>query len=364
MQKIKKKIFIIISLIFLSNFLFYENNLKSSSADSQLNILDYYNEGIPADYTEYFVLWNQGQYDYPLQINATAMEFVGATGWPELQIEIWEWADFRNQEDPLRQNLTQFDYYVQSLFTCEAQERYILAITNLDPVDEITYNLTLWTQASIDFVYTEKYNLHAGDMQQSETTTVTYFGEADPTLFAMEEDNNFRVLIEVPYAPSRSSVAYEHYFFIENTGTDSMVFLGFRGFGNNLETTPQITGYIQDWENYNEGETSDLIFFTIVNDSTGIWFNCLAGHRYSLWVQGGTEFYPIDLYIIVESFGDTPLYFEDGSNDPPSDVIEIIYSLEDPWITSRNIRRWIIFGGSGGAFLGLAVIGWWIKRRL
>lgn len=338
-------------------------NILLSSADSQINILDYYAEGIPADYTEYFTIWNQGSNVYPLQINATVLEFVGSTGWPELKLELWDWDDFKGGMVSTDKNETNLDYFVRCQFTCEAESRYVLAVTNLDPVDDCTYNLTFWTQAPINFVYTEKYDISGGDLDVDDLTTITYFGDADPSLYALLGEGTSRIVVDIPYAQYQYVPLYEHYFLIENTGDDSLVFLGFVGEGSYLDSTPQITGYLQDWENYDEGETTDQTFFTIVNDSTGFWFNCLAGHKYSLWVKGGTELNPIDLYVIVESFGNTKLYFEDGSNDPPKEVIEIIPTREDPWITSRNLRRWIIFGGAGGAILGLSAIGWWIKRR-
>lgn len=355
-------IFICLCLIF-SGFLVV-GNVVFCSADSQLNILDYYVEGIPADYTEYFAIWNQGDFDYSLQINATVLEYVGSTGWPELKLELWNWDDFRAGSESIVANQTDLDYYVRCLFTCEAESRYVLAVTNLDPVDDCTYNLTFFTPAAIDFVYPEKYQIYGGGHVGEDSTTITYFGDANPTLYALQGEGTSRIIIDIPYAQYQYVPLYDHYFLIENTGEDSLVFLGFVGEGSYFASTPQIIGYLQDWENYNEGQTADYSFFTISNDSTGFWFNCQKGHKYSLWVKGGIELYPIDLYVIIESKGDTDLYFEDGTNDPPKGCIEIIPTREDPWITWRTLRRRIIFGGTGGALVGLSILGLWIKRRL
>ncbi|MHA1863760.1 MAG: hypothetical protein ACTSWA_08325, partial [Candidatus Thorarchaeota archaeon] len=55
---------------------------------SSLSIIDYDYEGIAADSTQYFVLWNHGSQPVDLVANASVLEFVGATGWPQLEMRI------------------------------------------------------------------------------------------------------------------------------------------------------------------------------------------------------------------------------------------------------------------------------------
>ncbi|MHA2158951.1 MAG: hypothetical protein ACXABE_08625, partial [Candidatus Thorarchaeota archaeon] len=63
-------------------------------AASSINIIDYDLEGIYADTTQYYVLWVRGDNTVPLEVNASVLEFVGSTGWPQLSIEVFDYEDY------------------------------------------------------------------------------------------------------------------------------------------------------------------------------------------------------------------------------------------------------------------------------
>lgn len=52
--------------------------IVSEVAADGINIIDY--EGINPDTTQFFVTWNHGLTPHDIQVNISALEFVGATG--------------------------------------------------------------------------------------------------------------------------------------------------------------------------------------------------------------------------------------------------------------------------------------------
>ena len=50
------------------------------------------------------------------------------------------------------------NYTCRCEFTGQTQTRYVIAVSNLDPVDDAVYNLTISSPSDVDFQYTDMYD--------------------------------------------------------------------------------------------------------------------------------------------------------------------------------------------------------------
>lgn len=152
-------------------FTFFIENVDGSS----LSIIDYDYEGIAADSTQYFVLWIHGSQPVDIAVNASVLEFEGATGWPQLKMRIFEFQDYNYTEGYLAICWSSNNYTCRLSYQAENDSRYVLAVSNLDPVDDAVYNLTISSTQDIDFQYTAMYELDDVSNPQDNTISITYF---------------------------------------------------------------------------------------------------------------------------------------------------------------------------------------------
>lgn len=309
---------------------------------------------------EYFVVWNRDLYTYTLTVNLTlTLEQVGITS-PDFEFTLFRWDYFTQGISYLR------NYSTSSLtpylkFTCLPNSRYILQFTNLHPSSAVSYDISFRTTGITGFYTTPKYDIDADPDFTSQVTTITEFGSADPVLFRLEGDSPYRIIIENSFA--ESSNRYEFYYLLENTGTPIDAFIGFIAESWYSYYYPSLTIYIIDWEYYGDDDAATY-GFTVSNDSFGFSYTFQEDHKYSLWISAGSYEYPIDFWMILDTFGERQLFYEQFTDDkPPNPALEIIYASEDPYLHARNLRRIFWFGGTSGVVVVVMSVGWWIRRR-
>lgn len=330
-----------------------------SSEASSLSIIDYDYEGIAADKTQYFVLWNQGTDFVELTVNASVLEFLGSTGWPQLEMRIFEFSDYNYTDDFLAICWNLNNYTCRLSFEAVNNSRYTLAVTNLDPVDDAVYNLTVSSHSDIDFQYTTMYEINEVTNPLDNTVSITYFESTNPYLYRLESAGTSRVV--VPYFPY--SAADEIYFFIINKGETCDLFVGLLGIPY-ITDYPSLTAFVIDFEEYGQEDNEILYLWTISNFSTGDTFRCESGHRYNFWIDLG--YYRPDLYIVFDSFGEEDLNFDVELLTPnPNGEISIRLSFTDPWIEFNQLQRdiWYWYLGIGSGVGGIVLFSIWYLRR-
>ncbi|MBD3406946.1 MAG: hypothetical protein GF411_12585 [Candidatus Lokiarchaeota archaeon] len=317
---------------------------------SGIDIIDYEHEGIKADTTQFFVLWVRGATDYPITVNATVLEFVGSTGWPQLGIAIYEFENWNYSENAIATCNNFENYTCRCQFNAEAASLYTIAVTNRDPLDDAVYNLSIHSPEDIDFQYTESYELDI-DYQDANTISITYFSEANPYIFR-QSGSESRIWIEWIGMLEEE----EAYFFIYNKGETCELLIGLLGIPY-YDDHPYVTAYIIDFEDYGDNNKATYLY-TISNDSVYTTFTCEKDHRYSLWIDRGSLTEVPDLFIIFDTLGESSLnYNNDLFAENPDGQISIRYSLEDPWVEFNRLNRnvtmmWLGIGaaGAGGIF--------------
>ncbi len=321
--------------------------IQEVSGDS-LTIIDYDYEGIGADTTQYFVIWNRGTSDISMQANATVLEFVGSTAWPQLEMAVFVFDDALYTLGHLTKCWNFENYTCRLSFEAEGNARYVLAISNVDPNDDAVYNLTLMTEVEVDFQYTTMFDLDPVSEVQQNTVTVTYFETANPYTFRLESSENTRTVVHW----ESWSYAEEIYFLIYNKGVTCELFIGLIGLPLYYDY-PSLTAFIIDFENYgSEDHMFDM--WTLVNSTVGTTFTCESGHRYSFWIHRGSLDTP-EVYIIFDTDGATTINFEyDFFADNPDGMVSVRFSVEDPWVEFNRYERDIAYGllGIGAASVG------------
>lgn len=335
-------------------FTYFIENVDASS----LSIIDYDYEGIAADSTQYFAFLINGSQPVDLTVNASVLEFEGATGWPQLEMRIFEFQDYNYTEDYLAICWSLNNYTCRLSYQAENDSRYVLAVSNLDPVDDAVYNLTISSTQDIDFQYTAMYELDDVSNPQDNTISITYFESSNPYLYRLENSGTSRIVVQYMY-----DTTDEIYFFIINKGETCDLFVGLLGIPFYTDY-PDLTAFVIDFEDYGQEDREILYLWTISNYSTGGTFECESGHRYNFWIDFG--YYTPDLYIIFDSFGEEYLNFDaDLLASNPEDEISIRFSFTDPWVEFQNLSRntwnWIL--GIGGIVGGTAIFSIWYLRR-
>ena len=333
--------------------------LTEFSKASSLSIIDFDYEGITADTTQYFVLWNQGINIVELTVNATVLEFVGSTGWPQLEMRIFEFSDYNYSDNYLAICWNLNNYTCRLSFEAVNNSRYTLAVTNLDQVDDAVYNLTISSVSDIDFQYTTMYETNEVSNPQENTISITYFESSNPYLYRLESAGTTRVVVSyISY-----STTDEIYFFIINKGETCDLFVGLLGLPY-LVDYPSLTAFVIDFEDYGQEDKEILYLWTISNFSAGDTFHCESGHRYNFWIDLG--YYRPDLYIVFDSLGGEDLNFDTDLLAPnPEGEISIRLSFTDPWVEFRQLERdvWYWYLGVGGGIGGVALFSIWYLRR-
>ncbi|MGY5878875.1 MAG: hypothetical protein RTV31_01435 [Candidatus Thorarchaeota archaeon] len=326
---------------------------------SSLSIIDYDYEGIDADTTQYFALWIRGNNSVPLTINATVLEFEGATGWPQLEMRVFEFANYNYTDDYLAICGSENNYTCKLDFQAKNNSRYTLAVTNLDPVDDAVYNLTISSTEDIDFQYTSMYELGDVSNTQDNTISITYFESTNPYLYRLEGSGTTREVVEyIPYGS-----AEEVYFFIINKGETCDLFVGLLGIPYYTDY-PDLTAFVIDFEDYGQEDREILYLWTISNFSTGNTFECESGHRYNFWIDLG--YYEPELYIVFDSLGTEDVNFDaDLLASNPEGEISVRFSFTDPWVEFQNLNRdvWNFYLGIGGVTATGALFAIWFLRR-
>lgn len=326
---------------------------------SSLSIIDYDYEGISAEETQFFVLWNHGNQILDLTINASVLEFEGATGWPQLELRIFEFQNYNYSDDYLAICSTSNNYTCQLNYQAENDSRYVLAVENLDLVDDAVYNLTISSIQDIDFQYTNMYELDDVSNPQDNTVSITYFESTNPYLYRLESAGTSRVVAEyIPY-----STTDEMYFFIFNKGETCDLFVGLLGIPY-ITDYPSLTAFVIDFEDYGKDDHEILYLWTISNFSAGDTFECESGHRYNFWIDLG--YYRPDLYIVFDSFGKEDLNFETDLLAPnPDGEISIRLSFTDPWVEFQQLERdvWNFYLGIAGSVGAVGIFSIWYLRR-
>ncbi|MGY5858030.1 MAG: hypothetical protein RTU63_01575 [Candidatus Thorarchaeota archaeon] len=351
------KILIILSIL-LSGLVTFSVFIESADASS-LTIIDYDYEGIAADSTQYFVLWIRGGQPVDLAINASVLEFVGATGWPQLEMRIYDFQDYNYSDDYLARCWNSNNYTCKLSFLANNNSRYVLSVINLDPIDDAVYNLTISSTQTIDFQYTSKYELDDVSNPGENTISLTYFESSNPYLYRLESAGTTRVVVE--YFPYGS--AEEIYFFIINKGATCDLFVGLLGIPYYTDY-PDLTAFVVDFEEYGQEDREILYLWTIVNFTTGGTFRCESGHRYNFWIDLG--YYEPELYVVFDSLGTENLNFDaDLLASNPDNEISIRFSLVDPWLEFQQLNRnvWSYWLGIGGVTSAGALFSIWFLRR-
>jgi hypothetical protein len=334
---------LVILIILLSGSITFSIFTESVDASS-MSIIDYDYEGIDADTTQYFALWVRGSQSVDLTANATVLEFVGATGWPQLEMRIFEFADYNYTDDYLAICGSLNNYTCRLSFQAQNNSRYILAVSNLDPVDDAVYNLTISSTEDIHFQYTSMYELDEVSSPQDNTISITYFESTNPYLYRLESSGTTRSVVE--YIPNGS--AEEIYFFIINKGDTCDLFVGLLGIPYYTDY-PDLTAFVIDFEDYGQDDHEILYLWTIGNFSTGGTFECESGHRYNFWIDLG--YYEPELYIMFDTLGTEDINFDaDLLATNPDGEISVRYSITDPWLEFQQLNRdvWNFYLGIGG----------------
>jgi len=331
------------------------------SADG-ITIIDYDYEGILADSTQYFVVNNLGSRSYDLQVNISALEFEGATGWPDFRLSVYDFWDAEYSTDYIASSSTNNNYSCRIFFEAESEYRYVIAVSNLDSVDDAVYNISIISEVNLDFQYTSMFDMDDYDSEEDETIAITYFERSNPFYYRLKGYENTRVVIE--WIPLYDQV--EYYFMIYNKGETCELFVGLLGLSYYYYDYPDLTGAIADFEDLDaEKDEAEVILYTIANYSTGDTFLCESGHRYRFWIDPGI--YEPTVYIIFDSLGGTQLDFDaDLLSGNPDGVISLRPSAVDPWIefrqTSRDIFYWVL-GVGGLSFGGIIFTVWYLRKR-
>ncbi len=340
--------------------------IVNNAAASTINIIDYDLEGIDADTSQYYVLWVRGEATVPLEVNASVLEFVGSTGWPQISIEVFEYEDYSYSSGVLASCGTSDNYTCRLNFEALGQDKYVIAVQNLDPIDDAVYNITFSSPDTIDFQYTSMFDIDDIIDPQSNTISITYFHNTNPYLFRLESSGESRVVAEyISY--STFSTSDELYFMIYNKGNTTDLFVGILGLPY-IEPYPSLTAFIIDFEDNGEDDKEVLYLWTISNYSSSGVFTCESGHRYNFWIDIG-DWEP-DLYIVFDTFGNEELNFEtDLFAENPEAVVSLRLSFVDPWLEYQNLQRDIFnynlgIGGlvAGGSGVFLFAI-WYYRRR-
>ncbi|MFW9921483.1 MAG: hypothetical protein ACFFED_17925 [Candidatus Thorarchaeota archaeon] len=331
------------------------------SADG-INIIDYDYEGILPESTQYFVINNIGSRSYDLQANISALEFEGATGWPDFQLAVYDFWDPDYSNNYLASSKTHDNYSCRIFFEAESEGRYVIAISNLDPVDDAVYNISIISEVELDFQYTSMFDMDDYDSDEPESIVVTYFERTNPYYYRMNGYGDTRVVIE--WIPLYDDV--EYYFMIYNKGETCDLFIGLLGLPYYSYMFPDLTASVADFEDLDAGkEDTELVLFTIANYSTGGFLRCESGHRYRFWIDPGI--YEPVVHIIFDSLGGTPLDFNaELLSENPDGVVSLRPSRVDPWIefrqTSRDVIYWAL-GIGGISFGGIAFSVWYLRKR-
>ena len=330
---------------------------------SKINIIDYDLDGIFADTTQYYVYWVRSGVTVPTVVNATVLEFVGSTGWPQLSIEIFEYEDYDYSGGALAYCGTSDNYTCRLDFDAIGFAKYVVAVTNLDPADDAVYNITFSSSDDVDYQYTNMFDIDDVTDPQINTVSITYFDTTNPYLFRLQSSGDSRVVVE--YSPY--STTEEIYFMIYNKGNTTDLFVGILGLPI-FEPYPSLTAYIIDFEDIGEEDREVLYLWTISNYSCSGTFTCESEHRYNFWIDLG--YYEPDLYVVFDTFGDEELDFDaDFLAENPDDVVSIRFSFTDPWLEYQQLERDIfnyflgigaLAAGGGGVFLFTV---WYYRRR-
>ncbi len=333
-----------------------------SSAASNLTIIDYELEGIFANTTQYFVLWIRGELSVPLEVNASVLEFVGSTGWPQLSIQVFEFEDYTYSVGELASCGTSDNYTCRLNFDALGHSKYVIAVANLDPLDDAVYNITFSSSENIDFQYTSIFDIDDITEPQSNTISITYFHSTNPYLFRFESSGDSRVVVE--YTPY--STTEELYFMIYNKGNTTDLFVGILGLPY-IDPYPSLTAFIIDFDDYGEEDKEVLYLWTISNFSCSGVFKCESGHRYNFWIDLG--YWRPDLYVFFDTFNEEELNFEpELFAENPEGVVSVRLSLTDPWIEYQNLQRdtfnyFLGIGGLAAAGSGVFLFSVWYYRR-
>jgi hypothetical protein len=330
---------------------------------SSMTIIDYDLEGIDAGTTQFYVYWVRSGVTVPTEVNATVLEFVGATGWPELSIEIFDYEDYTYSIGAIAFCETNDNYTCRLNFDAVGYTKYVVAVTNLDLVDDAVYNITFSSSDTVDFQYTSIFDIDDMIDPQIDTVSITYFHTTNPYLFRLESSGDSRIVVEyIPY-----STTEEIYFMIYNKGNTTDLFVGILGIPY-IEPYPSLTSFIIDFEDMGEEDTEDLYLWTIANYSSSGIFTCESGHRYNFWIDLG--YWRPDLYVVFDTLGNEELDFDvDFLAENPEGVVSVRLSFNDPWVEYQQLQRDIfnyylgiggLAAGGGGVFLFSI---WYYRRR-
>ncbi|MHA1928657.1 MAG: hypothetical protein ACTSV2_08795 [Candidatus Thorarchaeota archaeon] len=332
------------------------------AAANGLNIIDEDYEGILPDTTQYFAIANHGSSTQLLQVNISALEFVGATGYPDFELAVYDFDDRSYSDGYLAICNTDDNYTCRLFFIAESDESYVVAVTNLDKSDDAIYNITIRSKTELDFQYTTMFDMDDFDSGYQNTIAITYFESASPYLFRIGGYSDTRVIVEWTNLGEE-----EYYFFIYNKGETCEMFVGLIGFPfYSYYAYPMLTAVISDFEDLDAGSLeTETDLFTISNSSVGRNFTCESEHRYRFWIDVGSD--EPTVYFIFDTYGETELDFrQDIFTDNPEDKISLVPSRVDPWIEFRNLTRdsymWI-FGVGGATVTGILFTVWFLRKR-
>jgi len=353
----KKGAYILVCCILIGSLTLAYFTEKSEA--SSFSIIDYDYEGIAADTTQYFVIWNQGINPVELTVNASVLEFVGSTGWPQFEMRVFRFSNYNYTADSLAICGNLDNYTCKLSFNALNNSRYTLAVTNVDPMDDAVYNLTISSPSDLDFQYTTMYEINEVSNPLDNTVTITYFESTNPFLYRLESAGTSRVVVS--YVPF--STTDEMYFFIFNKGETCDLFVGLLGLPY-LSDFPSLTAFVIDFEEYGQENGEILYLWTISNFSCGNTFRCESGHRYNFWIDLG--YYRPDLYVVFDSLGRGNLNFDSDLLTPnPEGEISIRLSFTDPYVEFRQLQRdaWNLYLGVGAGIGGVTIFSIWYLRR-
>jgi hypothetical protein len=329
---------------------------------SKITIVDYDLEGIDAGTTQYYVVWLRGVTPVPMEVNASVLEFVGATGWPQLSIEVYDYEDYTYDIGAIASCGTHDNYTCRLSFDAPGQDKVVVAVKNLDPVDDAVYNITFSSSYDMDFQYTSMFDIDDITDQQANTISITYFHTTNPYLFRLSSSGDSRVVLEYISLYQRDEI----YFMIYNKGNTTDMFVGILGIPY-YETYPEFTSFIIDFEDVGEEDKEVLYLWTISNYSCSGVFTCESGHRYNFWIDLG--YWEPDLYIVFDTFGDEELNYDpDLFAENPDSVVSLRLSFTDPWLEYQGLQRDIFnyylgIGGIAAGGFGVFLFSAWYYRR-
>jgi len=353
-------IFVVVSLLLA--FLSVPSIVKTTDA-SRIDIIDYDLEGIDADTSQYFVVWLRGVTPVPMEVNASVLEFVGSTGWPQLSIEVYDYEHYSYTTGALATCGTHENYTCRLSFEAPGQEKVVVAVRNLDPVDDAVYNITFSSPLSMDFQYTTIFDINNVTNPQANTISITYFHTTNPYLFRLSSSGDSRIVLEYISLYQRDEI----YFMIYNKGNTTDLFIGILGVPYPPETYPSFTAFIIDFEDVGEEDKEVLYLWSISNYSCSGVFTCESGHRYNFWIDRG--YWEPDLNIVFDTFGNEELNYEpELFAENPEGVISLRLSFTDPWLEYQSLQRDIFnyylgIGGIAAGGFGVFLFSVWYYRR-